>query len=122
MQVLAPLAAFSVLVVWAATIFHIGPNHRTPWRFDLPGAVFTALGWVAISQTFALYVRLSAGGNEIQSSITVVLLALTLLYLLSIVMVVGAEINDVIARRSGVVREVAPVTARARTLRDRIRR
>lgn len=122
LRVVAPLAAFSVLVLWAATIFHVGPNHSTPWRFDVPGAIFTALGWVITSQLFAFYVRVSAGGNEIQSSITVVLFGLTLLYLLSVVMVVGAEVNDVIARRSGVVSEVAPVTTRARTFRDQLRR
>jgi membrane protein len=121
-QVVAPLGAFAVLVVWAATIFHLGPNHRTPWRYDVPGAIFTAVGWLATSQAFALYVRLSARGNEVQSTVGVVLLALSLMYLLSIVLLVGAEINDVIARRSGVVRTVAPVTTRARDLRDRLRR
>ncbi len=121
MRFLAPLAAISLLVVWAATLFHIGPNHRTPWRFDVPGAVFTAFGWVATTQLFAFYVRLSEGRNEVQSSVAAVLLALTLLYLLSLVLVVGAEINDVIARRSGVVVEVEPVTERARAVRDRLR-
>ena len=36
-------------------------------------------------------------------------------------MVIGAEVNDVIARRSGVVSKVAPVTTRARSLHDRLR-
>ena len=121
MRFVAPVAAISVLVVWASTVFHIGPNHKTPWRFDVPGAIFTALGWVVTTQSFAYYVRLSEGGNEVQSSVAVVLLALTLMYLLSVVLVVGAEVNDVIARRSGVVREVEAVTDRARAARDRFR-
>ncbi len=121
MRFLAPVAAISVLILWAATLFHIGPNHKTPWRFDVPGAVFTAFGWVATTQLFAFYVRLSEGGNEVQSSVAVVLLALTLMYLLSVVLVVGAEVNDVIARRSGVVREVKAVTDRAREARERFR-
>lgn len=121
MSFVAPVAAFSVLVLWAATLFHIGPNHKTPWRFDVPGAIFTALGWVLTTQLFAYYVRLSEGGNEVQSSVAVVLLALTLMYLLSVVLVVGAEINDVIARRSGVAREVKAVTDRAREARERFR-
>jgi len=83
--------------------------------------IFTAVGWVVTTQSFAYYVRLSEGGNEVQSSVAVVLLALTLMYLLSIVLVVGAEVNDVIARRSGVVREVEAVTDRARAARDRFR-
>ncbi len=28
--------------VWAATIFHVAPNHHTPWRYDLPGAALAA--------------------------------------------------------------------------------
>ena len=121
MRFVAPMAAISVLIAWAATLFHIGPNHRTPWRFDVPGAVFTALGWVVTTQLFAFYVRLSEGRNEVQSSVAIVLLALTLLYLLSLVLVIGAEVNDVIARRSGVVVEVEAVTERARAVRDRFR-
>lgn len=115
-------AAFGVLIVWAATIFHIGPNHRTPWRYDVPGAIFAAIGWLVTSQVFALYVRFTAGGNEVQTGVGVVLLALSLMYLLSIVLLVGAEINDVIARRSGVIRDVPSVGARADALRSRVRR
>lgn len=121
MSVVAPIAAIAVLIVWSTALFHIGPNHKTPWRFDVPGAVFTALGWVVTTQLFAFYVRLSEGGNEVQSSVAVVLLTLTLMYLLSLVLVIGAEVNDVIARRSGVVREVKAVTERARAARDRFR-
>ena len=115
-------AAFGVLIMWAATIFHVGPNHRTPWRFDLPGAIFTSVGWLVTSQAFALYVRLSATGNEVQTGVGAVLLALSLMYLLSIVLLIGAELNDVIARRSGVIQQVAPVTTRARRLRGLLRR
>ncbi len=121
MRFVAPAAAISVLIAWAAALFHIGPNHRTPWRFDVPGAVFTALGWVVTTQLFAFYVRFAEGRNAVQSSVATVLLALTLMYLLSLVLVVGAEVNDVIARRSGVVVEVESVTERARAVRDRLR-
>ena len=41
---------FAGIVIWCATLFHLGPNHRTPWRYDLPGAIVTALGWIAASQ------------------------------------------------------------------------
>lgn len=121
MRFVAPLAAVTLLVAWAAAVFHIGPNHRTPWRYDVPGALFTAFGWVLTTQLFTFYVRFSEGRNEVQSSVAIVLLALTLMYLLSLVLVVGAEINDVIARRSGVAVEVEPVTERARAVRDRLR-
>ena len=120
-QWLTPLGVFVALVLWAATVFHLGPYHRTPWRYDLPGAIVTATGWVAASQGFALYVRMSGSGNEVQTGVGAILLALSLMYLLSIVLLVGAELNDVISRRAGVVQQPGSVSARARRVRDRVR-
>lgn len=114
--------AIVIMILWAATLFHVGPYHRTPWRYDLPGAVVTTLGWILATQGFALYVRLFPGGNDIRTSVGAVLLALTLMYLLSVVMLVGAEINDVIARRAGVVQQEEAVTVRARRTVARLRR
>ena len=120
-RLLAAPGAFAVLIAWAATLFHVGPNHKTPWRYDVPGAIFTAIGWLVTSQLFALYVRFAGRTNEVQGGVGVILLALTLMYLLSIVMLIGAEINDIIARRSGVVSEVISVHDRARAVRARYR-
>lgn len=109
------------LVLWAATIYHIGPNHRTPWRFDLPGAVVTAAGWVASTQLFAVYIRVSGSRNQVQSTVGAILLALTLMYVLSLVMIVGAELNEILARRAGVVQEPRSVRMLAARLRARYR-
>ena len=109
------------LTLWAATLFHLGPNHKTPWRYDLPGAILTSLGWVVSTQGFAIYVRFAPTGNNIQTSVGAVLLALTLMYLLSVILLLGAELNDVISRRAGVVQQPAPVTARARSTITRFR-
>lgn len=118
---LTPVAVVLGLVLWAATLFHLGPNHKTPWRYDLPGAVFTAVGWIVATQGFAVYVRYAPSGNNIQTSVGAVLLALTLMYLLSVVLLLGAELNDVLARRAGVVHQPPPVTTRARRALDRLR-
>ena len=106
------------LVTWAAAVFHLGPHHRTPWRYDVPGAVLTTIGWFVISQTFAIYVRLAGDQNGVQSTVGAILLALSLMYLLSIALLVGAELNDVLARRAGVVQKPISVANRARSLRD----
>ena len=109
------------LVMWAATLFHIGPNHSTPWRYDLPGAIVTTFGWVVATQGFAIYVRVAPSGNDIQTTVGAILLALTLMYLLSIMLLVGAELNDVISRRAGVVHQPPSVTTRARATFERLR-
>ena len=118
---LAPAAVIGGLVLWAATLFHLGPNHKTPWRYDLPGALLTAVGWVIATQGFAVYVRFAPRGNNIQTSVGAVLLALTLMYLLSLVLLLGAELNDIISRRAGVVQQPPPVAKRARDGLNRLR-
>jgi len=97
------IVALSILVVWAATLFHVGPHHRTPWRFDLPGAVLTAVGWLTLSLGFGYYVRIAATGNEIVGAAGAALLALTWLWLACLVFLVGAELNQILAERAGVV-------------------
>ncbi len=114
-QAIQPLLLL-VFVTWAATLFHIAPNHRTPWRYDLPGAVFTAASWLVLVMGFAVYVEASSGANDVLGVTGAALAAFTLVYLLSLSLLVGAEINDVIARRAGVVQQ-APSVPRSVTRR-----
>ncbi|MFT4867211.1 MAG: membrane protein [Ilumatobacter sp.] len=102
-SLLRVLLALGILIVWAATLFHIGPHHRTPWRFDLPGAVFTAVGWLVVSVGFGYYVRIAVSGNEIVGAAGTALLALTWLWLVCLVLLIGAELNEILAARAGVV-------------------
>jgi membrane protein len=100
------LVALLVLVTWATTIFHIAPFHRSPWRQDIPGAVLTAFGWAAAPQVFALYVRVSSSGNQVTSALGTIVLGLMLLYALSVLLLLGAELNDVLTRRAGSARKL----------------
>ncbi len=109
------------LVLWSATLFHLGPYHKTPWLYDLPGAILTTAGWIIATQGFALYVRFAPAGNDIQTSVGAILLALTLMYLLSVVLLLGAELNDIISRRAGVVHQPPSVNRRASSALDRWR-
>ncbi len=116
---LAPVT-MGVLVVWASMVFHLGPNHRTPWRFDLPGAVATAIGWTLSTQLFALYVRLAPQGNQVQSTVGALLLGITLFYVLAVVMLVGAEVNAVLTARAGVARARSSVREHVDTAKARL--
>lgn len=94
-----------VLVAWTATLYHIGPNHHTPWRYDLGGAAFAAVAWLVLSTGFAVYVDVVARVSGVLGFIGAALLGLTLLYLLNIALLLGGELNEIIARRAGVVRQ-----------------
>ncbi|MEO1059222.1 MAG: YihY/virulence factor BrkB family protein [Actinomycetota bacterium] len=100
---LRALAALAILIAWAATLFHIGPNHHTPWRFDLPGAAFTALGWLLLSVGYGAYIQVAGSGNSAVGIVGALLLGLTWMWLAVVVLLIGAEINGILAERAGVI-------------------
>lgn len=112
--------ALLLLVLWAATIFHIGPNHHTPWRYDVPGALFAAIGWILLSVLFSRYVGLIGGGsgNDAIGATGAILLGLTFLWAACVVLLVGGEINEIVASRAGVVQSSKTVINRVHAVRD----
>lgn len=110
--------ALAVLVVWAATIFHIGPNHHTPWRYDLPGAVLAAGGWLLVSVGYGWYIELAGGGNQAVGLVGALLLGMTWVWIVCLVLLVGGELNEILADRAGVIGEN---TSTLRRLRERRR-
>lgn len=111
-----------LFVIWAATLFHFAPNHRTPWIYDLPGAGFTAVSWLALVFGFALYVRAASGANGVLGLTGAAIAAFSLVYLMSLALLVGAEINEIISRRAGVIQQAGAVPRRVLTLRIWFRR
>ena len=111
---------FLMLVGWAATVFHIAPNHRSPWRFELPGALFSSLWWTIVSLGFGRYLKVvSSGSNAVFGLLGGALSLLFWIYLMSIGLLLGAEINAILARRSGIDIEPVPRQALRERLKDR---
>ena len=96
-----PLAV-GVLIAWAATIYHVAPRHYSPWRWDLPGAVVAAVGWLAAAWGFQFYLDFAGGSNAVLSFFGGGLALMLFTYLLALVLLVGAELNEVLAERYGV--------------------
>lgn len=112
-----------VLVGWAATMFHIGPNHHTPWRYDLPGAVVAAVGWAALSAGYGWYVSIVGSGNQFVGATGALLLGLTWLWAACVVFLVGGELNQLLAQRAGVISGGRSIAGRAgRALRSSLPR
>ena len=91
---------------WAAAVLHVAPNHRTPWRWDVPGAVLAAGLWVATSIAFRAFLDLAGEGNQVFGALGGALTLLFWLYLLGIGIVLGGELNAVLAARHGVRQEL----------------
>lgn len=96
-----PPVAFLMLVIWATVVFHVAPNKRTPFRWDLPGALVAAVAWLLVSLGFRLYLELAAEGNQVFGVLGGALSVLFWLYLLGIGLLVGGEVNAILYRRYG---------------------
>ena len=87
--------ALLVLTVAALTIlYRYGPSRkRARWVWLSPGAVFGALGWLALSMLFSWYVAHFGSYNETYGSLGAVIGFMTWMWLSAIVILVGAEIS-----------------------------
>ncbi len=93
---------FVVMVLWTASIYHFAPRSRTPWRSDIPGALFGTVWWIAVSIGFRTYVDVASNGvNAVFGLLGGALSLLIWLYLLAMGLLVGAAINAVLARSGG---------------------
>ncbi len=95
-------AAAAILILWAATIFHVAPNRRASWRGEVPGAAFSAVLWLISTVLFSVYLRtLSSDTNAVFGVIGTAITIQLWLYLLAIGLVLGAELNAGLALRGG---------------------
>lgn len=92
-------AAFVALVAWATTLFHFVPCRPRPrWREDIPGAVLTAVLWLVVSLGLNIYLQVAADANPVLGVLGGGLILLVWLYLLSISLLLGGELNPVLQR------------------------
>jgi membrane protein len=82
-----------------AGILYLGPNieHR---RFSLvtPGSVLAVLLWLAASGLFAVYVSMFGSYNKAWGTLAAVIIMLTWLWLSSLALLLGAEVNAELER------------------------
>jgi len=85
-----------------ATVLFLGPNLRDEhrrWRLITPGAVVAALVWLGVSGLFAVYTAKFGSYNKTWGSLSAVIVMLTWLWLSSLALLFGAELNAEIEAR-----------------------
>ena len=81
------------MVYWAA------PNVKQPFRLITPGAMVAVTAWVVASLAFGFYVQNFASYNKTYGSMGAVIVLLLYFFLSAAVVLFGAEVNAVLARR-----------------------
>lgn len=89
---------FRFLAVWAVLILLFGamyayvPDKKLKFKEQIPGAVFTAVGWSVFSWAFSLYVSRSES-YSIYGSLSIIVIIMIWLYICMYIVMIGAYIN-----------------------------
>lgn len=88
---------FLVMLVVFIFFYRYAPNKKTTLRETIPGALFSSLGWIITSWTFSFYVNQFSNFTRTYGSIGGIMILLLWLYLSSMVILIGGEINATLA-------------------------
>jgi membrane protein len=75
------------------SLYYNTPNRRLKFREVIPGAVVASLGWVIISIAFSYYIDNFGNYSKVYGSLGGIIALLMWLYVSSIIILMGAEIN-----------------------------
>jgi membrane protein len=85
-----PLTAMFIVFVF---LYRSTPNRRLSYREVIPGSIFSTIGWVVTSILFAFYVNHWDSYTKTYGSIGGIIVLLIWLYISSIIILLGGEIN-----------------------------
>ncbi len=89
--IIATLTSIAVI----GLIYHHGVPRTQPWHRVLPGAVVATILWVFVTVLFGYYLRRFANYDLVYGSVGTAIALLIWLYLVSMVVLIGAEFNAV---------------------------
>jgi membrane protein len=90
------VALFGMAFIFAA-LYHFTPCRRLTWKEVIPGAIFSTLGWLFSSLGFAYYVNNFNNYSSVYGGIGAVIVLMLWLYITSIIILLGGEINALLA-------------------------
>jgi membrane protein len=109
---IATLTSISVI----ALIYHHAVPRTQPWHSVIPGATLATLVWFAVTIGFRSYLQHFGDFTTIYGSLGAVMALLVWMYLISLVVLVGAEFNALLFPRAFLgkeLKELAPIPSKA---------
>jgi membrane protein len=92
-----PVALF-FMVFTVALLYYFAPDVNQPFRWITPGGLIGVVLWVLASVAFSFYVNNFGSYDKTYGSIGVVIILLLYLYISSLTVLFGAELNSVLAK------------------------
>lgn len=89
---------FLILFGFFLLMYKFVPKHKVKFRTQIPGALFSALGWYALSWAFSVYLDVFKNFSIIYGSLTSIMLLMIWVYWCMYIILLGAEINMLIKK------------------------
>ncbi len=81
------------LTAFFTLIYHVFPNRPSRFFSHLPGALFSALGWMIYSYAFSFYINHVSNYTSMYGSLTIIVLLILWLYFCMNIIFIGGELN-----------------------------
>lgn len=88
-----------IMVFIFATIYVFAPAKKLRWKTAMPGAIFSTIGWIITSYAFSFYIDNFSNYSRFYGSLGAVFVLMTWLFLISMIFILGVEINCVLDER-----------------------
>lgn len=85
--------ALGIIATGCALIYRYGPSRWTKGTPIMPGAVLAAISWAIVSALFRLYVTNFGNYNKVYGAVGAVIVLLLWLYMTSLVLLLGDQLN-----------------------------
>jgi membrane protein len=105
--IIATLTSISVI----ALIYHNAVPRTQPWHSVIPGAVFATIVWFSVTVGFRYYLQHLGDFTTIYGSLGVGMALLVWMYLISLVVLVGAEFNALLFPRAMLGKELTAINS-----------
>jgi len=97
-SLLLRFSAFFILWLFFLAFYMVLPHKKQKLRSQIPGALFSALGWIFFSIAYSLYFQYWGRFTVTYGSLTAVLFLMLWLYFCICILFLGAEINHALVR------------------------
>lgn len=77
-----------------SALYYIMPYKKIKYRNTLPGTAFSIAAFGLLSEGYTLYIKYGLGHSSIYGSLGAVFLVFVWIYLVAVVLILGAEINS----------------------------
>jgi len=107
--VIATLTSISVI----ALIYHHAVPRTQPWHSVMPGAILATVSWFSVTVGFRAYLQHFGDFTTIYGSLGAGMALLVWMYMISLVVLVGAEFNALLFPRAMLGKELTAISAKA---------